>query len=149
MTFREVSVGSAEYDRTVALRDEVLRKPLGLSWTDAERALERKSFHLAAFEDVGEEDGKVLMGCLVLTPVGVATIKMRQVAIDPRLQKRGVGTALVEFAETFAAKVGYEKMIAHARDTAVPFYVRLGYTVHDPKFTEVGLPHFLIRKDLA
>jgi predicted GNAT family N-acyltransferase len=39
-------------------------------------------------------------------------------------------------------------MILHARATAVPFYLRLGYTVVGEPFEEVGIPHRGMEKAL-
>ena len=37
----------------------------------------------------------------------------------------------------------------HARDSAVPFYLHIGYEIVGDSFIEVGLPHFLMRKKIA
>ncbi|MFO7534396.1 MAG: hypothetical protein R6X19_01705 [Kiritimatiellia bacterium] len=62
--------GSPEYAATVALRNEVLRKPLGLSLSDEQLQAESGDHHLAGFLD-----GR-LVACLVLTPVGTPFIEV-------------------------------------------------------------------------
>jgi len=32
-------------------------------------------------------------------------------------------------------------MVLHAREAAIPFYLRLGYELEGEPFTEVGIPH--------
>ena len=88
------------------------------------------------------------MGCLVLTPVNAEEIKMRQVAVDDRIQRKGIGTELVLFSERLARDRGYKRMVLNARDTAVPFYLRLNYAVDGDPFEEVGIPHFRMVKAL-
>jgi predicted GNAT family N-acyltransferase len=134
--------GSPEYAAAVALRNEVLRKPLGLSLSDAQLQAESDDHHLA-----GLLDGR-LVACLVLTPVSVSVIRMRQVAVAPDCRGRGIGKALVLFAERYAADHGFSEMTAHARESALPFYEKLGYTRVGETFAEVGIPHVGIRKSL-
>ena len=145
MTFRTKMIehGSPEYDRTIALRDLVLRKPLGLSFDPDDLAREMDDLHLA----IVDEESRML-GCLVLTPEGEETIRMRQVAIDPEHQKKGLGRRLVAFSEEVAIERGFREMTMHARATAVPFYERLGYTIDGEEYEEVGIPHRTMRKDL-
>ena len=39
-------------------------------------------------------------------------------------------------------------MTMHARETAVPFYERLGYATVGARFEEVTIPHFKMEKRL-
>ena len=88
--------GSGEYEETVALRDEVLRKPLGLSYDPSELAGEKDSFHFALRE------GTELVACLVLKPLDERCIKMRQLAVRENAQGKGFGHELVNYAHSFA-----------------------------------------------
>ena len=135
--------GSAEYDATVALRDEVLRKPLGLRLTEEQLRAESADHHVACFLD-----GRII-ACLVLTPESGRVARMRQVAVAAEHRRQGIGTDLVRYAERFAAAHGYTEVTAHAREPAVPFYKRLGYAIVGERFVEVGIPHFTVRKELV
>jgi N-acetylglutamate synthase-like GNAT family acetyltransferase len=135
-----VGHGSGEYEESVALRHEVLRKPLGLSYDPAELAGEKDSFHLALRE------GLELVACLVLKPLDERCIKMRQLAVRESSQGKGFGRELVNHAESFAREQGYAEIFLHARETARGFYEKLGYQVEGNPFTEVGLPHLAMRK---
>jgi predicted GNAT family N-acyltransferase len=140
--FRLVAHGSPEYEETVALRDDILRRPLGLVFTPEQLGAESKDMHLACYRD------GTLVGCLILTPVDPATVKMRQVAIAEELQGKGVGRALVERSEEVAREQGFETMVLSARETAVPFYERLGYDRIGERFEEVTIPHWKMMKRL-
>jgi predicted GNAT family N-acyltransferase len=144
MTILNVEFATPEYDQTVQLRDKILRKPLGLHFTEEQLAEEYADFHLAAFTN-----DWILRGCLVLTPKDEKTIKMRQVAVDESVQKMGVGRQLVETSEVFAQKEGFDTMELNARETAVPFYQKLNYAVVSERFEEVGIPHFKMMKKLV
>lgn len=141
MDWRWVRHGSSEYWATIELRRKVLRTPLGLDFSESDLANEASDGHLA-----GLEDGRAL-ACLVMTPKGSA-VKMRQVAVDPALQGKGMGSLMVAESERWAREQGFREIVLSARESAVPFYLRLGYEVDGEPFEEVSLPHFLMRKSL-
>ncbi|MGO8749625.1 MAG: GNAT family N-acetyltransferase [Thermoguttaceae bacterium] len=141
-TTGEVAHGSSEYWATVALRDSVLRKPLGLCFEPEELAAERDSRHIACYR------GGRLAGCLVLRPSTGSDVQMRQVAVVPDLQGKGIGRAMVQYSEVLAWELGYRRMVLHARETAVLFYEKLGYSRIGSRFIEVTIPHWAMEKRL-
>ena len=144
MTILNIEFATPEYDETVQLRDKILRKPLGLQFSEEQLAEEFADFHLAAYTN-----DWILRGCLVLTPKGDKTLKMRQVAVDNAVQKTGVGRQLVAASEAFGRAHGFDIMELNARDTAVPFYQKLDYTIVGERFEEVGIGHFKMVKKLV
>ena len=140
----QIGFGTPEYDEAVGLRYEVLRKPLGLDYSPEQLASEYDQVHLAAYSNSGE-----LLAYLNLTPAGTQTVKMRQVAVAAALQGKGIGTLLVAESERLAQRLQFEGMTLHARETAVPFYERLGYVREGERFEEVGIPHFKMKKALV
>jgi ribosomal protein S18 acetylase RimI-like enzyme len=139
----EVQHGTEAYALTVALRDAVLRKPLGLVFDPQELAQECDSFHLAC-----RLDGN-LVGCVVLKPpLDNRHVRLRQMAVAKEYQRMGVGTRLIAHAEAFLGRRGYRQIVLHARETAMAFYERLGYRKEGDRFIEVTIPHFAMRKEL-
>ena len=126
---------SVEYLEAVALRREVLRKPLGLEFTPEELQAESAEIHVGLWQQ------DALMAVVSLRPISNTEIKMRQVAVKPENQKLGLGKSLVLFSETIAMERGFRLMTLHARDTAVPFYLKLGYSIIGDPFKEVGIEH--------
>jgi predicted GNAT family N-acyltransferase len=142
ISLQRIAHGSAEYEAAVALRYRILRQPLGLDFSPEQLAAEAADIHLAAFAE------ERLIGCLLLTAVSNEEVKMRQVAVEESFRGQGIGSRLVAFAEQVAREHGYRTMSLHAREEAVPFYLRLGYeTVGDP-FIEITIPHREMRKVL-
>ena len=133
---------SPAYALAVALRSEILRKPLGLEFTEAQLASEVDSLHLTCW------DGEVLVGTLLLTPREEGAVQMRQVAVDGRRQGAGIGRLLVEESEAEARRRGFTRMLLHARDTAIGFYEKLDYHRVGVPFTEVGILHQEMEKSL-
>jgi ribosomal protein S18 acetylase RimI-like enzyme len=138
----EVAHGSPAWLECVALREAVLRKPLGLTFSAEELDRESTDYHLAC-HDKGR-----LIGCLVLVPLADGIIKMRQVAVAPEGQGQGVGRSLTEFAESLARSRSFKRMTLHARETAIGFYERLGYHGVGEIFEEVTIPHLEMQKEL-
>lgn len=142
MIFRSFDVSGKEYAQALRLREDVLRKPLHLVLTPDELVRDAGCFHLGGF------DGTELKAVLLLQPVDEHTVQMRQVAVLPSLQGTGIGTQLIAFAERFARQQGCTLLIAHARNTALGFYLRLGYEASGEEFTEQTIPHRLVTKVL-
>lgn len=139
-----IEFGTPEYDETVRLRYDILRKPLNKSFEEHDLALEYDAIHIACYEVRTME----LVGCLILKPAVDGSIKMRQVAIADNVQRKGVGTIMVRYAEAFASKFGFEKMELHARITAVDFYIKNHYSKQGEVFQEVGIDHYYMFKML-
>ncbi|HLK15138.1 MAG TPA: GNAT family N-acetyltransferase [Fimbriimonadaceae bacterium] len=138
---REYSYASDAYRKALNLRMEVLKRPLGIEFDMEELAREGSEYHLGAFE------AGVLLATMILTPLGEEA-KMRQVAVHPSRQGSGIGTTLVGFSETFCRERGFRKMILNARESAVPFYERLGYVRVGEPFEEVTILHYAMKKPL-
>jgi nucleoside-diphosphate-sugar epimerase/predicted GNAT family N-acyltransferase len=142
MEIREIAYQSDAYIKELKLRDKVLRKPLGMSLYNENLEKEVSDIHLGSFID-GQ-----LVGVLILTPLIHPDIKMRQVAVDKSFRSQKVGSRLVGYAEQYALTSGYTRMVLNARATAVTFYETLGYHVISNEFTEVGIPHFKMTKNI-
>ncbi|HCY90707.1 MAG TPA: GNAT family N-acetyltransferase [Chitinophagaceae bacterium] len=142
MGLKQIDHGSSEYIQMVQLRKQILRAPLGLSFTEEELADEKKNILIAAYDD------DVMLGCCMLCPVDRQTVRLRQMAVQGNLQGKGIGASIMYFAENLARDKGYERVVMHARDSAVGFYEKLGYKVIGEGFMEVNLPHHLMVKEL-
>jgi ribosomal protein S18 acetylase RimI-like enzyme len=143
LAFREVAHGSPEYWETAELRNCLLRKPIGLRFSAEDAEAEKRYRHLACY------CGDRLVACLMLDPLENGDIRMRQVAVVPELQRRGIGKALAEYSEAWARNAGYRRMVLHARETAVAFYESLGYARVGDRFEEVTIDHWAMEKCLA
>ena len=73
---------------------------------------------------------------------------MRQVAVASTWQGKGIGSMLVAESEKTASRLGFSLITLHARESAVPFYERLGYGRVGERFEEVTIPHFKMEKML-
>lgn len=140
----EIGFGTPEFDEAVKLRYLVLRKPLNLEFDARDIAAEYNSYHIGCFTNLGE-----LLAVLTLKPLENQCIKMRQVAVDPAYQSKGLGSFLVQESERFAFEHGYIMIELNARDTAIEFYRKLGYESSGDIFKEVGIDHIFMTKPLV
>jgi predicted GNAT family N-acyltransferase len=142
MALKQIYYGSKEYEQMVNLRTDILRKPLGITFTEEQLSKEKDDILIAAFDD------DEIIGCCILTPQNNHTIKLGQMAVQNNLQGKGIGESIMMFAENIARDRGFKTMIMHSRDTAIGFYEKLGYEVKGDGFLEVNIPHHRMEKSL-
>jgi GNAT superfamily N-acetyltransferase len=142
MALKFIDYGTEEYTQMIDLRMQILRAPLGLSFTKEDLEKEQKDILLGCFDE------EKLEGCCLLTEIEPGTVKLRQMAVLDGLQGKGIGRALMNFAENVARDAGYKKLTMHARKSALGFYEKLGYTICSDEFEEVTVPHYIMEKKL-
>jgi predicted GNAT family N-acyltransferase len=142
MALKIIDYGTPEYEHVLQLRDEVLRKPLGLSFSEEELEKEKANLHIAAYED------DQMLGCCMLVEADSQTVRLRQMAVINDLQGKGIGRALMQFAENLARDRGYKTITMHARKNSIGFYEKMGYKKVGQQFEEITIPHYVMEKEL-
>ncbi|HZH37430.1 MAG TPA: GNAT family N-acetyltransferase [Flavisolibacter sp.] len=142
MALKIIDFGTEEYTQMLKLRDDILRRPLGLNFSDDELEKEKTNMHMAAFED------EQMLGCCMLVEENPETVRLRQMAVVNDVQGRGIGRALMQFAENLARDRGYKKITMHARKNATGFYEKMGYRKSGNEFLEITIPHYVMEKEL-
>lgn len=142
MALKIIDHGTPEYQQMVKLRDDILRKPLGLGFTIQELNDEKENMLIGAFDD------DQMLGCCMLVEENPTTVRLRQMAVLNDLQGKGIGRALMNFAENIARDRGYWVITMHARKNAIGFYEKMGYKITSPEFLEVTIPHYVMEKKL-
>ncbi|MBS1578645.1 MAG: GNAT family N-acetyltransferase [Bacteroidetes bacterium] len=142
MPLRIIDYGTKEYQEMVDLRLQILRTPLGLSFTNEELEKEKDDILLGYFDE------DVLEGCCLLTKTAPNTVRLRQMAVIFGLQGKGIGRSLMAFAENVARDAGFKIITMHARKSAVGFYEKLDYKIASNEFEEVTIPHYVMEKNL-
>jgi GNAT superfamily N-acetyltransferase len=142
MAVKIIDHGTKEYKQMVDLRYNMLRRPLGLTFSEEELQGEINNILIGCFDD------DKLEGCCMLVAKDTETLQLRQMAVISGLQGKGIGRVLMQFAENIARDRGYKKLIMHARKTAMGFYEKLGYKKIGNEFLEVTIPHYAMEKSL-
>ena len=103
MALKIIDHGSREYQQMVQLRNEILRRPLGLIFTPEELEREKDEILIGAFEE------EKMLGCCMLVQEEPNSVRLRQMAVLNNLQGKGIGRALMIFAENIARDRGFKK----------------------------------------
>lgn len=141
--FVEFDVSEPLYRQAEQMRNELLRLPLGLNLFDEDRSGEKDDRHFGLVER-GE-----LIACLVISELGDAHVKLRQMCVAAKRQSGGLGRYLIEQTEMVLGGGGVESIELAARLPARQFYERLGYQVVGEVFIEVTIEHIKMRKRLV
>jgi GNAT superfamily N-acetyltransferase len=134
-------------DETHPLRLAVLRGDTPTKGTAFAEDLMPGTFHL------GIRDGQELIAVSTWAPRpynDTPAVQLRGMATAPQLQGRGLGSLLLEAGCLRAAKIA-DLVWARARDTALEFYLRHGFTVEGDGFIDehTQKPHHVIVRPLT
>jgi N-acetylglutamate synthase-like GNAT family acetyltransferase len=142
MALKIIDYGTSDYQKMVKMREDILRKPLGLTFSTDELQAEKNNLLIGAFED------DQMLGCCMIVEKSPDKAQLRQVAVLNNLQGKGIGRALILFAENLARDHGYKTMCMDARKNTVPFFEKMGYKTINPEFIKLTIPHFAMEKEL-
>ncbi|MEO6733280.1 MAG: GNAT family N-acetyltransferase [Ferruginibacter sp.] len=142
MGLKQIDHGSKEYQQMVNLRHEIMRKPLGLSFSQEELAKEKDDILIGAFDE------DEMLGCCILSDLKDGCVRLRQMAVQKNMQGKGIGESIITFAENLARDKGFKTLTMHSRDTAIGFYEKYGYKVKGDQFMEINIPHHIMEKKL-
>jgi predicted GNAT family N-acyltransferase len=142
MALKILDHGSIEYRQMIKMRDDILRKPLGLGFSEDELEKEKNNLLIGAFDD------DTMLGCCMLVEEDAVRVRLRQMAVLNDLQGKGIGRALTQFAENLARDHGYKIITMHARKNVSGFYEKMGYNKKGEEFIEITIPHYIMEKEL-
>jgi predicted GNAT family N-acyltransferase len=139
------------YSQVLEIRNELLRKPHGLSIYDEDLREEQKAgIILVAVDTQAQPNSESAVGCVVLMPNHQETsnLRLRQMAVAPAYQGQNIGRLLVESAEEVAKESRRSRISLHARSVSKGFYSKLGYSTVSDEFLELNIPHYRMEKEL-
>jgi predicted GNAT family N-acyltransferase len=132
-----------EWESYYTLRFKVLREPLSQPMGSEKNDGDKTGIHFALFEN----ENILAIARLDLMENKIAQVRF--VAVDSNLQGRGFGKKIMLATESKSRELGMEKIILHARDYAVDFYLNMGYKMIEPSYKLFDvLQHFLMEKKL-
>jgi len=134
----EIEIRKVPVSQIIDLRHRVLRA--GLPRESAHFSGDDSAVHFAALLE-----GRAV-GCCTLMPSrheGNAALQLRGMAVEPSLQRSGIGVKLLVEAEIEAKRRKIKTIWANCRTPAVPFYKRAGWQIISEEFQiETAGPHF-------
>ena len=121
--------------RTVFVVEQKIDPALEFDGRDKDAA------HVAAF------DGDKVVGAARILPHD-GNAEIGRLAVLPEYRGHGIGGAIMREAECVARLMGLRVAVIHAQSHAVDLYKKLRYTISSAEFTEAGIPHVEMRKEL-
>ena len=134
--------GDSFYLQALAVRDEILRKPLGLTFSNLDIKDEANHHFLVAL------DGAKVVGASQWLMKETGVIRVKQVSVLTSYQSKGVGRLMNEFIEEWCMSNRVNTIELHARKVAFGFYSRLGFDFVGEEFLEVNIPHKKMMKKI-
>lgn len=132
-----------EWDDYFDLRYRILREPLNQPRGSERNEGDIDGIHFALY------DKSILKAIARLDQQDDSVFQVRFVAVEKALQGAGYGRKIMEATEEKAKELAGQKIILHARDYAVEFYLKLNYTLVEPSYKLFDvLQHFLMEKNL-
>lgn len=94
-------------------------------------------------------DQAVVAGVGRLTTYSNKEGRIRYMAVADQYQSQGIGKKILTFLENEAKNKGMTGLILNARENALDFYKKLGYTAEGEAFDAfAGILHFKMTKEL-
>jgi len=134
---------SAIYLESIALRQEVFVQEQGVPMDIEIDRYEAECIHCLLYTDMNEAAAT----CRLL-PLTDNQLKLQRMAVKKIYRGQHYGRLLIDNAELFAKQQGYTSITLGAQVTALGFYEILGYTITGEAFTEAGITHYPMSKNL-
>ncbi len=126
------------------MRYEVLRKPWNQPFGSERDNSEETSTHIMACDSENN-----ILGVCRLQLNSPTEAQLRFMGVKEDTQGLGIGKKLIAYAEEKAKQQGAKKLILQAREIAVEFYKKCGYTIVEKSFLMWDeIQHYLMEKKI-
>lgn len=133
-----------EWETYYDIRYRVLRQPWG-----QEQGSERDDTDSTSQNVLLRNEHGVAMAVGRLHLNSLAQGQIRYMAVDFPYQNSGIGGLMIQELERRAKELGAEEIILEARQRAIPFYERNGYSVVKMSYLLFGqIQHYTMKKKL-
>ena len=134
--------GEREMSAALHLRHDVFCVEQGVPVREEVDGRDPNGIHLVAVAG-----GRMLGTCRLLL-IG-RTVQFSRLAVHAGVRRRGIATALLEEAESEALAAGARRMVLHAQTYARGLYERAGYKARGGTFSEAGIEHLAMERELV
>lgn len=135
---------AADFDAYYQLRYQVLRAPWHQPPGSERAADDEQATHALLVDAAGQA-----LGVCRLHLQSPQQAQIRFMAIHPDYQGRGLGQALLAYMEQQARNQGASAISLQARENAIGFYARCGYTLQEKTHLLFGqVQHYRMEKQL-
>lgn len=133
--------GEWEMAAALALRHEVFCVEQGVPAHEELDGRDHEAVHLVAISD-----GELVGACRVLIVGNIA--QFSRLAVLRSARRLGIASALLAAADAEAHAAGARRLVLHAQTYARKLYEHAGYRPRGRVFTEAGIEHIAMEKQL-
>lgn len=133
--------GQSEMQAALKLRHDVFCVEQGVPEHEEVDGRDHDGIHLVAIHG-----GEVVATCRLLM-IG-STAQFSRLAVRESMRRRGIATALLEMADEETRDLGGRRIVLHAQTYAQDLYEQAGYRPRGRMFTEAGIDHIAMEKQL-
>jgi predicted GNAT family N-acyltransferase len=133
--------GQSEMEAALKLRHDVFCVEQGVPEHEEVDGRDHDGIHLVAIHS-----GEVVATCRLLM-IG-STAQFSRLAVRESMRRRGIATALLEMADEETRALGGRRIVLHAQTYAQDLYEQAGYRPRGRMFTEAGIDHIAMEKQL-
>jgi predicted GNAT family N-acyltransferase len=130
-----------EMQAALQLRHDVFCAEQGVPEREELDGRDHEGIHLVAMVQ-----GELVATCRILL-VGT-TAQFSRLAVRRSARRRGIATALLALADEETRALGGRRLVLHAQTYAQELYERAGYRTRGRVFTEAGIEHIAMEKQL-
>ncbi len=130
-----------ELEAELELRERVFCGEQGVSVEADRDGRDHESVHIVAVSDE-----RVIGTCRLL--FGGRVARLGRLVVEPELRGRGVAGAILREADSVALHGGAGRIALHAQTYALSLYIEHGYAERGARFTEEGIEHVAMEKEL-
>ncbi len=102
-----------------------------------------KALHLGGFKSK-----QLVTVASLFVEGGAGSVRLRKFATHPDHQGQGAGSAMLRHMMGLARAQGHKRFWFDAREAALPFYQRHGFTPRGDRFFKRDMPYFRMERDL-
>jgi GNAT superfamily N-acetyltransferase len=135
-----ISIEQIRPEHTWLLRRDVLYP--GKTKQEMEMDVDADGMHFGAFTD------DKLAGVVSLFQTGTE-FQFRKLAVDPTVQKTGIGSSLLNYITKHVEEIGGTRLWCNARIDALGFYKKLGFLQTGRLFTKNGIDYETMEKPIT
>jgi len=140
--FKIIKFASPQYQETLRLRDEAMRKPLGLSLSAEDIEDDNKRTHIG-----GYYNNQIICACS-LKIIHHKIAHIYSFCVKQEFQNQHIGQQLMAFAESYVKFQNAARLYVEARKTAQYFYQKCGFSPCGSEYIDMNLLHQDMRKDI-
>ena len=132
-----------QFEKYYELRWEVLRKPWNQPRGSERDDMEDKAIHIMAC------DGNKIVGVARLHFNSIKEAQIRYMAVEEGYRMQGIGSMMLRRLEEMAKEKGAQYIILNARENAVNFYKKNGYSIIEKSYVLFNeIQHYKMKKIL-